>query len=261
MKPPHVDHMFALNRGKSRSLHMFRRDAKQGSTLAGKGAGRLVAALVRLDVVVPRISSVTWVFLPARLRRHHWQRMIDWWFINGWFIIVGYTPSLTRKPKPQVFGRWCAEPDHRHVGVWLPRTHLWTVKVWPETGRPLWRFNPGIEWYCDILCIIFTHNYPGRQCWSLPPRRTMLMFGLVKHRHSQCWCLTPVKKSMDLGSAMKCKIIIIIITIIIIIYVYMYIYIYRESFVWPALLWGYHTSEGSAQIVTLAHNGCFICGI
>jgi len=62
MKPPHVDHMFALNRGKSRSLHMFRRDAKQGSTLAGKGAGRLVAALVRLDVVVPRISSVTWVF-------------------------------------------------------------------------------------------------------------------------------------------------------------------------------------------------------
>ena len=36
----------------------------------------------------------------------------------------------------------------------------------------------------------------------------MLMFGLVKHRHSQCRCLTPVKKSTDLGSAMKCKIII-----------------------------------------------------
>ena len=50
--------------------------------------------------------------------------------------------------------------------------------------------------------------YPGRQCWSLPPTRTMLMFGLVKHRHSQCRCLTPVKKSTDLGSAMKCKIII-----------------------------------------------------
>ena len=55
---------------------------------------------------------------------------------------------------------------------------------------------------------IYFSTYPGRQCWSLPPMRTMLMFGLVKHRHSQCWCLTPVKKSMDLGSAMKCKIII-----------------------------------------------------
>ena len=55
---------------------------------------------------------------------------------------------------------------------------------------------------------IYFSTYPGRQCWSLPPTRTMLMFGLVKHRRSQCWCLTPVKKSMDLGSAMKCKIII-----------------------------------------------------
>ena len=55
---------------------------------------------------------------------------------------------------------------------------------------------------------IHTYIHPGRQCWSLPPTRTMLMFGLIKHRHSQCWCLTPVKKSMDLGSAMKCKIII-----------------------------------------------------
>ena len=47
----------------------------------------------------------------------------------------------------------------------------------------------------------------------------MLMFGLVKHRHSQCWCLTPVKKSMDLGSAMKCKIII-----------HTYIYIHHSNF-------------------------------
>ena len=60
------------------------------------------------------------------------------------------------------------------------------------------------------FCFVFTQRYiyPGRQCWSLPATRTMLMFGLVKHRHSQCWCLTPVKKSTDLGSTMKCKIII-----------------------------------------------------
>ena len=64
--------------------------------------------------------------------------------------------------------------------------------------------------YIYNICIyIYIHIYiPGRQCWSLPPTRTMLMFGLVKHRHSQCWCLTPVKKSTDLGTAMKCKIII-----------------------------------------------------
>ena len=60
---------------------------------------------------------------------------------------------------------------------------------------------------------IFTLDIPGRQCRSLPPTRTMLMFGSVKHRHSQCWCLTPVKKSVDLGSAMKCKIIIHILII------------------------------------------------
>ena len=93
-----------------------------------------------------------------------------------------------------------AEPEIEH-GILhdFPNSvcHLWEKR--PEMNLAiLHRVNP----------IGVCNKNPGRQCWSLPPTRTMLMFGLVKHRHSQCWCLTPVKKSADLGSAMKCKIII-----------------------------------------------------
>ena len=46
--------------------------------------------------------------------------------------------------------------------------------------------------------IYHSYIYPVRQCWSLPPTQTMLMFWLVKQQHYQYWCLTPVKKSMDI---------------------------------------------------------------
>ena len=82
----------------------------------------------------------------------------------------------------------------------------------PDTWTTQHMMQKGEQHKATILILhiklLYSSTYPGRQCWSLPPMRTMFMFGLVKHRHSPCWCLTPLKKSMDLGSAMKCKIII-----------------------------------------------------
>ena len=66
--------------------------------------------------------------------------------------------------------------------------------------------NIYIHIYIYYICI---HTYiyiPWTSLLKFTSFGTMLMFGSVKHRHSQWWCLTPVKKSMDLGSAMKCNI-------------------------------------------------------
>ena len=77
-----------------------------------------------------------------------------------------------------------------------------------------------IKLYTQLYVYIYIYHsyiYPVRQCWSLPPTQTMLMFWLVKQQHYQCWCLTPVKKSMDIEVPNHHHIYIYIYTFIILI--------------------------------------------
>ena len=122
-------------------------------------------------------------------------------------IIINYVPHvfalklpwMTPKKKHITLGKATCNGD-------FPHQHGRNVAIdWCLLSTPN---HMSTQQYIKFGTISSIYTYPGRQCWSLPPTRTMLMFGLVKHRHSQCWCLTPVKISTDLGSAMKCKIII-----------------------------------------------------